>query len=94
MNELSTVILKSLNFLISIKYGLVGREISNQLTLGAFEIESLFSSFMDEKSNKVSNEIFSRLLSELEKVINFFLIDKTLKLIYIEKSQYFLSISL
>lgn len=52
----------------------VGIEISNQLTLTPFEIESIFSSFKEEKSNKIHSEHFSKLLSELEKVFNYYII--------------------
>lgn len=48
----------------------VGREMMNQLSLSPDEIEACFSAFNDEKTNKVSSEIFARLLSELEKVLN------------------------
>jgi hypothetical protein len=41
---------------------------ANQLTLNPSEIEACFSAFNDEGTNKVSNELFSKLLSELEKV--------------------------
>lgn len=60
---------------------LVGVEISNQLTLTPFEIESIFSSFKEEKSNKIHSEHFSKLLSELEKVINHFYVQLLFKIL-------------
>ena len=54
--------------MILIIHFIVGREMMNQLSLSPDEIEACFSAFNDEKNNKVSSEIFARLLSELEKV--------------------------
>lgn len=50
----------------------MANDISNQITLTPFEIESIFSAFKEEKSNKIFNETFSKLLSEMEKVKTIF----------------------